>query len=135
VGGQGSLTLVDIQETTRLLLACGATIEEINCLRKHLLLLAGGRLAGRVAPATSVSLVLSDVVGNDMQTIASGPICADSTTYDQALVIHYGIGPRLPGLVTKLLAEGAAGKLAETPKPEAPEISAAFSALVRTNLC
>jgi hydroxypyruvate reductase len=135
VEGQGSLTLVDIQETTRQLLACGATIEEINCLRKHLLLLAGGRLAGRVAPATSISLVLSDVVGDDLQTIASGAMCDDSTTYDQALDCQsLRIGPRLPGLVTKLLAEGAAGKIAETPKPGAPEISAAFSALVGTNL-
>jgi hydroxypyruvate reductase len=134
--GSAGVTLADIQETTRQLLGCGAAIGEINCIRKHLLLLAGGRLAQRISPATSVSLVLSDVVGDDLQTIASGPTCPDSTTYDRALSIigYYGIGSSLPGPVMEALADGAAGKIPETPKPGAPELSRASHILVGTNL-
>ncbi len=134
--GAERVSLADIQETTRQMLACGATINEMNCIRKHLLLLAGGRLAGRMAPATSLSLVLSDVVGDDLQTIASGPMCADSTTYAQAVSIieHYGIGSRLPDPVMKRLVEGRTGKVPETPKPGTPELSTAFTFLVGTNL-
>jgi glycerate 2-kinase len=130
------LSLADIQETTRQLLACGAAIGEMNCVRKHLLLLAGGRLARRIAPATSVSLVLSDVVGDDLQTIASGPTCADSTTYDQALSIarYRGIDATLPASVMRLLREGAAGRIPETPKPGEPELEASTVFLVGTNL-
>jgi glycerate 2-kinase len=135
---QGSIgvTLADIQETTRQLLACGAAIGEMNCIRKHLLLLAGGRLAQRIAPATSISLVLSDVVGDDLQTIASGPTCPDSTTYESALSIisRYGIGPTLPRPVMEVLRNGAAGKIPETPKPGAPELSTASHTLIGTNL-
>ena len=130
------LTLADIQETTRQLLACGAAIGEMNCIRKHLLLLAGGRLAQRIAPATSVSLVLSDVVGDDLQTIASGPTSPDSTTYGRALSIisHYGIGSTLPRPVMDMLEEGAAGEIPETPKTGAPELSTASHLLIGTNL-
>ena len=131
-----ALALSDIQETTRQLLACGADIAEINCIRKHLLLLAGGKLARRIAPAASLSLVLSDVVGDDLQTIASGPTSADSTTYEQALSIirRYGIDAALPKSVLAFLTEGAAGKIPETPKPGAPELAGASSVLVGTNL-
>ncbi len=130
------VTMEDIQATTRQLLSCGASIAEINCIRKHLLLLPGGKLARRIAPATSVSLVLSDVVGDDLQTIASGPTFPDSTTFDGALSIisHYGIDGILPRAVMQLLREGAAGKIPETPKPGAPEFSAVSNVLVGTNL-
>jgi glycerate 2-kinase len=134
--GNAGITLADIQETTRQLLACGAAIDEMNCIRKHLLLLAGGRLARRIAPATSVSLVLSDVVGDDLQTIASGPTFPDSTTYDGALSIitRYGIDSTLPTPVLKVLRDGAAGRIPETPKPGTPELSTASHVLVGTNL-
>ena len=134
--GETGLSLDDIQETSRQLLACGAAIGEMNCVRKHLLLLAGGRLARRIAPATSISLVLSDVVGDDPQTIASGPTCADSTTYDQAISIarYHGIDGTLPAAVMGLLREGAAGRVPETPKPGAPELAAVSNILVGTNL-
>lgn len=131
-----SLTLDDIQETTRQLLACGATIAQLNCIRKHLLLLGGGRLAQRIAPASCLSLVLSDVVGNDLQTIASGPTCPDSTTFGQALSIidEIGIGARLPKSVVDFLREGASGKVPETPKPGAAELSVVTNVLVGSNL-
>ena len=134
--GETGLSLADIQETSRQLLACGAAISEMNCVRKHLLLLAGGRLARRIAPATSISLVLSDVVGDDPQTIASGPTCADSTTYDQAISIarYHGIDATLPASVMGLLREGAAGRISETPKPGEAELDAAAVVLVGTNL-
>ncbi len=134
--GNAGITLADIQETTRQLLACGAAIDEMNCIRKHLLLLAGGRLARRIAPATSVSLVLSDVVGDDLQTIASGPTFPDSTTYERALSIitRYGIDSTLPTPVLKVLRDGAAGRIPETPKPGTPELSTASHVLVGTNL-
>jgi hydroxypyruvate reductase len=108
----------------------------MNCIRKHLLLLAGGRLAQRIAPATSISLVLSDVVGDDIPTIASGPTCADTTTYDDALSIiaYYGIDKALPRPVMELLAAGAAGGVPETPKPGAPELASALTFLVGSNL-
>jgi glycerate 2-kinase len=130
------LSLADIQEATRQLLACGAAIGEMNCVRKHLLLLAGGRLARRIAPATSVSLVLSDVVGDDLQTIASGPTCADSTTYDQALSIvqYYGIDATLPAPVMGVLHTGASGRIPETLKPGEREVAASFLVLVGSNL-
>ena len=133
--GQG-ISLADIQETTFQLLACGATVGEMNCLRKHLLLLAGGKLAQRIAPASSISLVLSDVVGDDMQTIASGPTCGDATTYAEALSVvdYYGIREALPRAIMERLEAGVAGNIPETPKPGAVELSSAFTFLVGTNL-
>lgn len=134
--GGTEVTLWDIQETTRQLLACGAEIQEINCIRKHLLLLAGGRLARRIAPAQAISLVLSDVVGDDLQTIASGPTSADTTTYELALSIieYYGIGSALPGPVMSFLRAGADSKIPETPKPGAAELSSCSNFLAGTNL-
>jgi len=132
----GSVTLGDIQQTTRRLLACGASIAEVNCVRKHLLLLAGGRLAQRIAPASSLTLALSDVVGNDFQTIASGPTSPDDSTYESALSIiqRFRIGADLPKTIMDFLARGAAGKIPETPKPGAPELSPAFRFLAGTNM-
>jgi glycerate 2-kinase len=134
--GNRGIELSDIQETTRLLLACGAPIGEMNCIRKHLLMHAGGRLAGRLAPAACVSLVLSDVVGDDLQSIASGPTCADESTYAdaRAIIDYYGIAEKLPPAVTAFLSDGAAGIVPETPKPGSPGVSPARTLLVGTNL-
>ncbi len=136
VGGPVEVGLADIQETTRKLLACGAAIGEINCIRRHLLLLAGGRLAGRIAPGCSLGLVLSDVVGNDLQSIASGPTCPDSSTFADALGVieGYSIGGDLPDPVMEFLRAGAAGRVPETLKPDAPGISSASNVIVGTNL-
>ena len=135
-GRESSLTLADIQETTRVLLACGAEIAEINCIRKHLLLLAGGRLAQRIAPGTCIALILSDVVGDDLQTIASGPTSADATTYQQALSIieSSGTAHALPKPVVEHLRLGAAGGFPETPKPGSSEISRCLNVLAGTNM-
>ena len=130
------VTLAEMQATTRALLACGATIQEINCIRKHLLSLAGGRLAERIFPGTTLSLILSDVVGDDVQIIASGPTAPDASTYDEACAIveHFDIASVLPASVVELLRAGRRGEIPETPKPGSPPFARALNILVGTNL-
>lgn len=113
------ITLGEMQETTRLLLSCGAAIQEINCIRKHLSNVKGGRLARMMAPATSLNLILSDVVGDDPASIASGITAPDTTTYEEALRIArwYNILEELPGTVREVIELGAAGEIPETPGP------------------
>lgn len=133
--GSRSLTLDEKQETTRLLLGCGATIHEMNCVRKHLSRLKGGQLARACAPATSLGLLLSDVVGDDLDVIASGPAVPDPTTYAGALEIlaRYGLTQRIPSAVLEVLRAGAAGALEETPKPADPVFSRTRNLLIGTN--
>ncbi|MEY7851640.1 glycerate kinase [Natrarchaeobius sp. A-rgal3] len=109
------LALSDLQSTTEALLSSGASIDEINAVRKHLSAIKGGRLAQAVAPATVVGLTLSDVVGDDLSVIASGPLVPDPTTYADALAVldRYGIDP--PAAVADHLEAGAAGTHSETP--------------------
>lgn len=112
------ISLAQKQQVTSLLLACGASIEEINAIRKHLSRLKGGQLARLVVPATLITLVLSDVVGDRLDTIASGPTVPDPTTYRDCLSIidHYGLRQRLPDSVRRHLEDGAEGAQPETPK-------------------
>ncbi len=116
------LTLDDLQRTTSALLASGATINEMNAVRKHLSGIKGGQLARAVAPATLVSLVLSDVVGSPLDVIASGPTVPDRSTWQEAnaVIERYGLGEQLPRAVVERLAQGARGVLAETPKAGDP---------------
>lgn len=109
------ITLEDLRETTTALLRSGATIHEINALRKHCSAIKGGGLARAMAPATVVSLVFSDVVGNDLDVIASGPMVPDSSTYDDALAVADEYDLHLPSPVRTRLEAGAAGDLPETP--------------------
>lgn len=113
------ISLDDLQVLTSSLLACGATIGEINCLRKHISLIKGGQLARAAYPATLVTLVLSDVVGSPLDVIASGPTVPDPTTWADAwaLVQKFGLEARLPLSVRARLVEGGAGRIADTPKP------------------
>lgn len=99
------LTLEDKQEATSLLMHAGASIEELNTVRKHLSGIKGGRLAAAAYPATMVSLILSDVVGDRMATIASGPTCADDTTFRDALnvISKYSLAESMPKSVMHLL--------------------------------
>jgi hydroxypyruvate reductase len=112
------LSLVDKQRTTEALLKCGANIFEINAVRKHLSRVKGGQLARLAAPATLISLVLSDVIGDSLETIASGPTVPDSSTYTDCLAIiqHYQLGEQVPPAVLDHLERGARGQIAETPK-------------------
>ena len=112
------LELDEKQQTTQLLLNCGATIFEINAMRKHLSLCKGGQLARIAFPATLVSLFLSDVVGDPLDVIASGPTVPDPSTFSDCIRIveRYGLWEKLPSAVLKLLQDGAQGLIADTPK-------------------
>ncbi len=113
------LSLEEKQAVTRLLLECGAAIHEINAVRKHLSRLKGGNLARGAFPARTLSLFLSDVVGDPPDAIASGPTAPDPTTFADCLNIlkKYGIDTRLPSAARKVLEEGLEGRRPETPKP------------------
>lgn len=130
------VTLEEKQETTRLLLESGASIHEINAVRKHISGIKGGQLARLAYPATVVSLLLSDVIGDDLDVIGSGPTAADRSTFAQAeqVLKKYGILEAAPAAVRKRLALGVRGGIPETPKPEAPELKKTQNLVVGSNL-
>ncbi|MCB2186685.1 MAG: glycerate kinase [Deltaproteobacteria bacterium] len=113
------LSLADKQETTRLLLASGADIAEMNTIRKHLSALKGGQLARLAEPGRLVTLIISDVVGDRLDVIASGPTVADLTTWADAerVLETRGIVDKAPPAVWSRIQAGLAGELPETPKP------------------
>lgn len=113
------VTLAQKQRTTRLLLESGAPIQEINAVRKHLSEIKGGRLAARLAPAQAIVLILSDVLGNDLSSIGSGPTAPDPTTFEDAVSVlrRRGVWAKLPAAVRGHLSGGARGRWPETPKP------------------
>ncbi|MEJ2039307.1 MAG: glycerate kinase, partial [Desulfosarcinaceae bacterium] len=129
------LSLADKQRTSELLLASGATIHEINTLRKHISAIKGGRLARAAYPATLATLILSDVVGDDLDIIASGPTVADGSTFRDCLDIvdRYRLEDRLPEKVLRHLQAGAAGRVPETPKPEEPRWRNVHNLIVANN--
>ena len=130
------ITLDDKQEVTRLLLACGATIHEINAVRKHLSKVKGGCLARVAYPATVVNLILSDVVGDNLDVIASGPMYPDSSTFETAIGVfkYYKIWDKVPQPVRERLQKGLDGEIEETPKPDDPFFKNCTWELVGTNL-
>ena len=109
------ITLEQKLATTRALASAGATISELNAVRRHLSALKGGGLAQLAAPATVAALVISDVIGDPLPDIASGPPVGDASTYGDCLAIVAWLGVELPPLVTAHLGRGAAGELDETP--------------------
>ena len=113
------ISLKEKQETTRALLRCGAPIHEINRIRKHLSQIKGGGLARAVYPATLVSLIISDVIGNDLGVIASGPTVADTSTFLECKKIleRYHLVSNIPRAVRNYILKGTRGKAPETPKP------------------
>ncbi len=129
------ITLADMQALTDALLKAGATINEINSLRKHLEVMKGGRLARLAHPAQVVSLILSDVVGNPLDVIASGPTVADTSTFSDAYAVleHYGLVETVPGSIVEALRAGMAGSAAETPKPGAPLFAQTHNVIVASN--
>jgi hydroxypyruvate reductase len=116
------ITLAEKQATTQLLLACGANIHEFNCVRKHLSRIKGGQLARIAAPAAVESLLLSDVIGDDLDVIGSGPTAPDASTFAAAFAIleKYALVSRVPATVRERLEQGVAGAIAETPKAGDP---------------
>ena len=119
------ITLADKQDVTRRLHACGATINEMNCVRKHLSRIKGGQLARDFAGRQLVSLIISDVIGDPLDVIASGPTAADPTTFAQALAVleRYDLGAKVPAAVLAHHRRGAAGALPETLKALAGNVS------------
>ncbi len=130
------VTLEDLVEATRLLLGSGASIHEINAVRKHLSRIKGGRLAEEAYPARVYGLYASDVPGDRVDSIASGPTAPDPTTYRDALRIlkFYDLYDRVPGSVVKVLEEGARGARRETPKPGSPVFNQVENRVVAANI-
>lgn len=116
------ITLKEKQALTRLLLAAGANIKELNAVRKHCSLFKGGRLAQAASSASVLSLILSDVIGDPLNAIASGPTAPDQTTFKDALAIlgRFGLRDKAPRAVVKHLERGARGEIPETPKADDP---------------
>ena len=127
----GSVSMADLKEVTRQLLMCGAAIQEINIVRKHLSAIQGGRLAA-ACRAPILALVISDVTGDDPTHIASGPCAPDPSTYDEAIGIlrKYAVPP--PESVRKHLDSGARGIVAETPKPGDPVFARTENRVIAT---
>jgi len=113
------ISLEDKRKVTDALLKSGATINEINTVRKHISGFKGGWLAKKAYPATVVNLILSDVVGDQLDSIASGPTVPDPTTFQDAIEIlkHHELWNKTPASIKKLLLKGERGLIPETPKP------------------
>ena len=110
------VSLEAYRRLTTALLRSGASIDDLNAVRKHLSRIKGGRLAAELAPATVVGLVFSDVVGNPLDVIASGPTAPDGSTYEDALGVLDRYGIDAPSSVRQVLTEGVRGERAETPR-------------------
>jgi len=129
------LSLADKQAVTSHLLSCGATINEINCVRKHLSLLKGGGIARLASQAHLVSLILSDVVGNPLDVIASGPTVPDPTTFADAhaVLTRYGLLDRVPAPIRQRILDGVNGRVPETPKPGDPIFDRVQNVIIGSN--
>jgi glycerate 2-kinase len=129
------LTLADKQTTIRTLLSCGTPINEINVLRKHMSLIKGGRLAEAAWPATLVSLIISDVVGNPLDIIASGPTVGDPGTFRDCMdiITKDNICDRIPASVTKFIQNGINGNIPETQKPGTKIFDQTINMIIASN--
>jgi len=130
------ITLKDKQDTIKVLLSCGATIHEINTLRKHTSKIKGGRLAQAAYPATIISLILSDVVGDDLDIIASGPTVSDSSSFADCMEIleRYHIKNKIPETVLNHIESGISGKTPETPKAGDPAFKKTQNLIIASNI-
>ncbi len=132
---QEGITLEEKQEMTRQLLACGADIKEINAIRKHISRVKGGQLARIAQPATMITLILSDVIGDPLDSIASGPTAADSTTFQDCVNIltKYQLWGKIPRSIEQHLQAGAEGKIPDTPKAGDPAFASTHNVIVGSN--
>ena len=130
------ISLEELRALTEMLLRSGATINELNAVRKHLSAVKGGQLAARAYPSTIVSLILSDVVGDPLDTIASGPTAPDRSTFrDAAKVLQrYGLWTEAAGSVRRRLEAGLKSEIGETPKPGDKVFERVFNVVVGSNL-
>jgi glycerate 2-kinase len=141
-GGSALLTLPvegvslgDLQVTTQTLLAAGCSIDAVNTMRRHLSAVKGGQLARQTAPAPMLNLILSDVVGDPLEAIASGPTVPDPTTFADAwyLVKRYQLVGRLPEVVAQRLQAGAHGQIPDTPGRDDPVFDQVTNVVVGSN--
>jgi len=130
------VSLGDVQDVTKKLLSSGATINELNAVRKHVSAFKGGRLAANCYPATVVSLILSDVVGDPLDIIASGPTAPDPSTYETAheVLERHGVWDSVTPAVKKRIEQGLRGETDETPKPGSPVFDNVHNIVVANNL-
>ncbi len=127
------ISLADKITTTKLLLSCGATINQVNCVRKHLSQLKGGGLTRLAAPADLHALILSDVIGNDVSAIASGTTVADPTTFAEAIEVLKPVWQEVPETVRQRLEAGKQGEISETPKENDPIFANADYTIIGSN--
>jgi len=129
------ITLADVKSLTNALLRCGATINEINAVRKHLSQTKGGNLARLACPAEIVTLILSDVVGSPLDVIASGPTVADTTTFADAygVIEKYSLLEELPWPIVKRLRRGKEGIIPETPKEGDESFTRTHNLIIASN--
>ncbi|RMF83445.1 MAG: glycerate kinase [Nitrospinota bacterium] len=130
------ITLSEKQEVTRLLLRCGANINEINAVRKHISQVKGGQLARLAAPATLLTLILSDVIGDPLDVIASGPTVPDQSTFQDCFRIFekYQILDEVPPSIRAYLQQGVEGKIPETPKAGDPVFAKTQNVIIGSNI-
>jgi glycerate-2-kinase len=130
------LTLDDLQKLNEILLGCGATIQEINAVRKHISRIKGGQLARAVAPATGLTFILSDVIGDPLDSIASGPTVPDPTTFKDAWQVleHHQVLQHVPPRILRYLEHGLNQKINETPKQEQAFFKAIHNFILGNNL-
>jgi glycerate-2-kinase len=129
------VSLEELRDTTGLLLKSGADIVEMNCVRKHLSQIAGGRLVERVRGAEVLSLIISDVVGDDLGSVASGPTVPDPTTFAMAREVmeRHGIWENVPSAVRRTIQAGVSGAVGETPKPGGASFANVHNVLLGSN--
>lgn len=132
---RGKISIADKKKITNALLKCGATINEINTVRKHISDFKGGWLAKKAYPATILNLILSDVVGDPLDFIASGPTVPDSTTFGDAVKVleKYKLWDRTPASIRKVLSDGEKGLIPETPKAGDEAFKKAHNVVVGNN--
>ncbi len=131
-----SIPLADLQATSQQLLACGATIQEVNTIRKHLSLVKGGQLAKAIFPAVCVTLIISDVIGDSLESIASGPTAPDFSSFSDALDViqKYQLEKQLPSNILNHIQSGVNGIVAETLKPDDPVFKSVYNCILGNNL-
>ncbi len=129
------MALDDLQAVTGKLLKRGATINDLNAVRKHLDSFKGGQLAKRCQPAEVLSLILSDVIGDPLDTIASGPTAPDSTTWADAkdVLVRYDSWEDAPEAIRRRIESGLAGEIPDTPKADDPVFTKTQNVLVANN--
>ncbi len=130
-----SITLEDKIKITELLLRAGATIQELNTVRKHISAIKGGQLAKYVYPATIINLIISDVIGDHLDVIGSGITVPDPTTFEDSwnVVIKYKLENKIPHSVKNYLGDGIDGKVPETPKPGNPIFNNVYNLIIGNN--